>query len=64
MTADPQQVMRILKVHGIELRIVDGTLRARCRHGAMSDEMASFVRYFKALILAEMEAERARREAA
>jgi len=63
MSADPKQVMRILDIRGIDIRLADGQLQARWRHGPMPADMTQFIRHFRALIVAELaEAERLARE--
>lgn len=54
MDVDPRQVMRILDYHGIDLRLEDGRLVARCRNGPMPDDMIRFIQHFKDLIVTEL----------
>jgi hypothetical protein len=56
MSADPKQVMRILDYRGIDVRLEDGQMIARCRRGQVPPDMISFIRYFRDLIVAEIEA--------
>ena len=63
MSADPKQVIRIIGHRGIAIRLVDGHLQARWRHGPMPADMTQFILHFRALIVAELaEAERLARE--
>jgi len=55
MSADPQQVMRILDIRGIDVRIGAGALKMRGRSGDMPADMVEFVRHFKPLIIAELQ---------
>ena len=59
MSADPRQVLRVLDYRGIDVRMEDGRLIARCRHGPMPDDMIRFVRHFKDLIVTELESRKA-----
>lgn len=55
MNADPQQVMRILDIRGIDVQLVAGVLKMRSRTVDMPADMASFVTHFKPLIVAELQ---------
>ena len=55
MTADPRQVLRILGHRDIDIRIVDGQLEARWRHGdQLPADMVDFIQYFRSMIVAEL----------
>jgi len=57
MAADPQQVFRVLAYRGVEVRLVNGRLAARCRHGPMPEDMRRFVIHFTPLIITELHAQ-------
>jgi hypothetical protein len=61
MSANIDQVMRVLDYRGIDVRLVAGRLVGRARHGDMPADIVRFVRHFKDLIIAEL-AERERLE--
>lgn len=52
MAADIRQVMRILDYRGIDVRLEGARLIARPRHGALPDDMRSFIRHFRDRIVA------------
>lgn len=52
MAADIAQVLRILRYRDISVRMVDGRLVARYRHGAMPADMYSFIAHFKDRLVA------------
>lgn len=54
MTADPQQVLRILDCRGIDLRLDGDRLIARPRSGQLPPDMRQFITYFRELIVAEL----------
>ena len=58
MSADPKQVLRILDYRGIDVRVEEGRLVAKSRHGHIPDDMVRFIDHFKEIILAELEARR------
>ena len=63
MSADPKQVIRIIGHRGIDIRLVDGQLQARWRHGPMPADMTVFIRHNRPMIVAELtETERLARE--
>jgi len=64
MSADPKQVMRILGHRDIDIRLVDGRLEARWRHGPiLPADMVDFIAHYRSLIVAELaEAEQLARE--
>ena len=63
MSADPKQVIRIIGHRGIDIRLVDGQLQARWRHGPMSTDMTACIRHYRPMIVAELaEADRLARE--
>ena len=66
MTADPKQVIRIIGHRGIDIRLVDGQLQARWRHGPiLPTDMVDFIQHYRTLIVAELaEAEQLAREEA
>ena len=65
MAADPKQVIRIIGHRGIAIRLVDGQLEARWRHGdRLPADMAEFIRHYKALIVAELAEDKERDVAA
>jgi len=65
MAADPRQVLRILGYRGIDIRVVDGRLEARWRHGdRLPADMAQFIQHYKAMIVAELAEDREQEAAA
>lgn len=64
MTADSQQVMRILGHRGIDVRLQDGNLIARWKFGPMPPDMVPFIRRFKQIIVTELEHEEDERDVA
>ncbi len=60
MTADPQQIKRILDYRGIDVRLDGDRLIARPRSGSIPDDMVRFIRHFKPVIIAELRARKAR----
>lgn len=55
MTADPQQILRILDIRGIDVRLDAGRLTAKWRHGPIPPDMAQFIRHFKPLTIVELQ---------
>jgi hypothetical protein len=60
MNADSKQIMRILDFRGIDVRLDGDRLFARPRSGPLSDDMVSVIRHFKSVIIAELDARKAR----
>lgn len=54
MSADVQQIMRVLEHRGIDVRLVDGRLVGRHRAGNMPGDMERFIRHFKEQIVQEL----------
>lgn len=55
MDADPKQVLRIIDCRDIDIRLRDGRLVARARSGQVPPDMISFIRFFKDLIISELQ---------
>jgi len=65
MSADPRQVMRILDIRGVDIRLVDGQLEARWRHGdQLPADMVDFIAHYRSMIVAELAEDREQEEAA